>query len=238
MMTLDKILQEGAAEMGYPISAETLLYFQKYYQILEKRSRVMNLTAIHGEAEVARLHFLDCLALLKAEELAGKHLIDVGSGAGFPGLVLKIGQPDLQLTLLDSLGKRVEFLREVCGELQLHGVNCLTARAEEAAAEPAMREQFDIATSRAVAGLPMLCELCLPFVKVGGVMLAMKGPDCREELDRAARAIKLLGGAVERTLDYRIPGTDILHSVVCIRKAHATPGQYPRRFAKIKKEPL
>ena len=235
-MALQRILQEGAAEMGYPLSAGALSRFQRYFELLEEKNKVMNLTAISGEEDVARLHFLDCLGVLGAEKLAGKRLIDVGTGAGFPGMALKIAEPSLELTLLDSLGKRIDFLKEVCQNLEITDIDFRAARAEEAAAE--LREQFDFATSRAVAGLSMLCELCLPFVKVGGAMLAMKGPDCEEEMNGAKNAVKLLGGRFESPVDYRIPGTDIVHRVVVIRKIEKTPAKYPRRFAKIKKEPL
>ena len=237
-MTLEQILTEGAAELGLSLSAAALSRFRRYFERLEEKNKVMNLTAISGETEVARLHFLDCLALLRAGDFAGKSLIDVGTGAGFPGLVLKIGEPALETTLLDSLGKRVHFLEEVCQELDLTGVRCRAARAEEAAAEPALRESFDYAASRAVASLPMLCELCLPFVRVGGLFLAMKGPDCREEVREAERAAALLGGAFEEALEYRVPGTALRRQILRIRKIQKTPEKYPRRYAKIKKEPL
>ena len=237
-MTLEQILQEGAAEMGYPISAGALLRFRRYYEILEEKNKVMNLTAISGEEDVARLHFLDCLGLLKAARLEGKSLLDVGSGAGFPGLVLKIAVPELHLTLLDSLGKRVDFLRDCCAALELGDVNCLTARAEEAAALPERREQYDFVTCRAVAGLPRLCELVLRFVKPGGAMLAMKGPDAAQEMEAARRAVAVLGGRFGESVPYAIPGLETSRRVVVIHKEKSTPAKYPRRFSKIKKEPL
>ena len=195
----------------------------------------MNLTAISGEEDVARLHFLDCAALLRFTELEGKRVIDVGSGAGFPGLVLKILRPELDLTLLDSLDKRVRFLAQTAELLGLDGLSCLHRRAEEAAE---LRGQFDAAVSRAVARLDTLSELCLPFVKTGGLFLAMKGPAAAEELDQARRAIRLLGGRVERCEEYPVPGTQLRHCAVLIRKEKDTPPQYPRRWAQIKKQPL
>ena len=232
---MDELLRAGFAALGLPLDAAVLARFQTYYTLLDERSKVMNLTAIHGETDVAQLHFLDSAALLTVAPLAGKSVIDVGTGAGFPGLPLKIAQPDISLTLLDSLDKRVCFLGDVCAATGLTDVTCLHARAEEA---PELRGQFDAAVSRAVARLYLLCELCLPFVRTGGVFLAMKGPDCTEELDEARSAIGKLGGTYERTVRYTIPGTDVTHSVVVIRKTAPTPPKYPRRWAKMQKEHL
>lgn len=233
---MEQILQSGFAALGLPLSEAALRRFLQYYEYLDAQSRVMNLTAIHGEAETARLHFLDCAAVLTTGDLpAGASVIDVGSGAGFPGLPMKIAREDLRLTLLDSLQKRVQFLSEACERLGLADVQCLHARAEEA---PALRESFDAAVSRAVARLSVLAELCLPFVKVGGVFLAMKGPGAAEELREAARAIETLGGGAAEILPYTIPGTDQAHSIVRIRKSAPTPEKYPRRWAKIQKNPL
>lgn len=213
-----------------------LARFQTYYTLLDERSKVMNLTAIHGETDVAQLHFLDSAALLTVEPACRPSRSSTSApGAGFPGLPLKIAQPDISLTLLDSLDKRVRFLGDVCAATGLADVTCLHARAEEA---PELRGQFDAAVSRAVARLYLLCELCLPFVRTGGVFLAMKGPDCAEELDEARGAIRKLGGMYERTVRYTIPGTDVTHSVVVIRKTAPTPPKYPRRWAKMQKEHL
>lgn len=232
---MEKLLRAGFAALGLPLDETALTRFETYYELLDERSKVMNLTAIHGETDVAQLHFLDSAALLTVEPLAGKSVIDVGTGAGFPGLPLKIAQPDISLTLLDSLDKRVRFLSDVCAATGLADVTCLHARAEEA---PELRGRFDAAVSRAVARLYLLCELCLPFVRTGGVFLAMKGPDCAEELDEARSAIRKLGGTYERTVTYTVPGTDVTHSVVVIRKTAATPPKYPRRWAKMQKEHL
>lgn len=235
-MDMDTILREGLAALGLPEDEHALGRLRHYAALLAEKNAVMNLTAIEGEEDVARLHFLDCAALLALPELQGTRLIDVGSGAGFPGLVLKILRPELDVTLLDSLDKRVGFLRETGEALELEGLSCLHARAEEA--PPELRERFDLATSRAVAKLSVLSELCLPLVKVGGVFLAMKGPEPGDELREAARAIRLLGGEAERTVRYTIPGTDVSHSVVVIRKLSPTPVKYPRRWAQIKKSSL
>ena len=233
---LEELLSTGFEALGLCPDAQALPRYRLYYETLAEQNKVMNLTAIDGEEDTARLHFLDCAALLTLTELKGKSLIDVGSGAGFPGLALKVAEPSLSLTLLDSLDKRVRFLQELSGKLGFEDVVCLHARAEEA--PEALRGQFDVAASRAVARLNLLCELCLPFVKVGGLFLAMKGPGAEEEAEEAAKAIALLGGKLERVAVYPIPGTDTRHSVVMIRKIRETPKKYPRRWAQIKKQPL
>jgi 16S rRNA (guanine527-N7)-methyltransferase len=196
----------------------------------------MNLTAITGEADTARLHFLDCCAVLGAADFSDKKVKDVGTGAGFPGVPMKIAQPDIRLTLLDSQEKRMGFLGEACGLLGLAGVTCITARAEEAPKK--QRGGFDIAVSRAVARLRVLCELCLPFVRTVGLFIAMKGPDCSEEIAEAANAMRILGGEYRHTHAYTIPETDITHTAVVIEKISETPPEYPRRWPKITKQPL
>lgn len=233
---LEDILASGFAELSLSVDPEAIARYRLYYDTLAEQNKVMNLTAIDGEADSARLHFLDCAALLTLADFSGKSVIDVGSGAGFPGLALKVARPDIHLTLLDSLDKRVRFLRALCDSLGFEDVRCLHARAEEA--PPELRESFDIACSRAVARLNLLCELCLPFVKLGGLFIAMKGPGAEEELREAEKAIRLLGGEFERVAVYAIPGTDTRHSAVLIRKARPTPKSYPRRWAQIKKQPL
>ena len=235
-MLLEDILSAGFAELGITPDSAASARYRSYFEHLEKMNAVMNLTAISGEEDVARLHFLDCAALLGMTEFSGKSLIDVGTGAGFPGLALKIACPDIRLTLLDSLDKRIGFLRETCGLLGFDDVVCIHARAEEAPEE--LRAGFELATSRAVARLNLLCELCLPLVKKGGAFIAMKGPDCEEELAEAQHAIRLLGGRVESVEKYVIPGTEVTHSAVIIRKHADTPARYPRRWAQIKKQPL
>ena len=202
---------------------------------LVEKNQVMNLTAITEPEQVARLHFLDCIALLGAANFYGKSVIDVGCGAGFPGVPLKIAEPSIELTLLDSLKKRMDWLEATLPELGVEA-QCAAARAEEYALEH--REQYDIAVSRAVARLTMLSELCLPLVRVGGHFVAMKSADSDEELSQAARAISILGGKVTRIWDYTVPGTDAVHRAVVISKVKATPKPYPRRFAKIKQQPL
>ncbi len=169
-------------------------------------------------------------------DLKDKTVADVGTGAGFPGMPLRILEPSLHLTLLDSLNKRIDFLKEVCDDLGFSDVACVHGRAEEFAA--GHREQFDIVTSRAVANLQLLSELCLPLVKMGGCFLSMKAVDSTEELEAAKHAITTLGGRVEKVEDYTIPGTEVSHRLITIRKVRETPKKYPRAFAKIKKNPL
>ncbi len=230
------IITKGFAELGVELDVKAPERFEKYREYLEEKNKVMNLTAISGKEDVARLHFLDSAALLRYVDIGGKSVIDVGTGAGFPGLVLKIAEPDTKLTLLDSLNKRIDFLRETCELLCFDDITCIHARAEEAPED--YRESFDIAVSRAVSYLPQLCELCLPLVKVGGVFVAMKGPDCADEVNEAKSAIGKLGGKLKTVETYTVPGTDIRHSVVIIEKLHPTPKRFPRKWAQIKKQPL
>ena len=231
---MEATLRDGLAALGLPSpAAPQLLDFAR--RLLEK-NQVMNLTAITEAKDVATLHLLDCAALLTMADFQGKSVVDVGTGAGFPGMVLRILEPDFDLTLLDSLGKRVDFLREVCTALSLQRVDCVHARAEEFAA--GHRQQYDIAASRAVANLNVLCELTLPLVKVGGQFLAMKSVSSDQEIDGARGAIGQLGGKIEAIRDYTIPGTDVTHRVVIIRKVKDTPPQFPRSWARMKKAPL
>ena len=227
-------LERGLPELG--MGTELIPRLAEFAEMVLERNQVMNLTALTEPKDAAALHLLDSLELVKLAELETGKLVDVGCGAGFPGVPVAIAGPGLEVTLLDSLGKRVDFLREACGKLGLENVACVHARAEEFAGEH--RESFDFVTSRAVAALPVLCELCLPLVKVGGKMLAMKSANSEEEINLSKRAIGVLGGKLRWVKDYTIPGTDVVHRIVCIEKVAAAPKKYPRRFALIKKQPL
>lgn len=233
-MTPESLLREGLS--GWGLAADAAPQLLEFSDRLLEKNRVMNLTAITDPVDVVTLHLLDCAVLLRMEDFRGKRVVDVGTGAGFPGMPLRLLEPDFDLTLLDSLGKRVAFLQEVCNAMALQRVTCVHARAEEFAAQE--RERFDLAVSRAVAPLNVLCELSLPLVRVGGSFLAMKSVDCAEELQSAKSAISQLGGQLEGCEDYTIPGTDVTHRVVRIRKVRPTPKAFPRAFAKIKKNPL
>ena len=231
---MEAILREGLEALSLP--TEGIPALLRYWELLAEKNKVMNLTAITDPAEAARLHFLDSAALLALADLRGKTVVDVGTGAGFPGLPLKILEPSIQLTLLDAQRKRVDFLREVCEDLGLEDVECVHSRAEDFAGTH--REGFDLAVSRAVAALPVLAELCLPLVKPGGQFLAMKSVDSNEELNAAGRAVNLLGGRLEKPADYSISGTNVPRRLVIMTKITETQKKYPRTFAKIKKNPL
>ena len=232
------LLEQGLAELGIAPPAGAVEKLMRYGQLLLEQNQVMNLTAITRPEEVATLHFLDSAALLGCAGLAGASLVDVGTGAGFPGVVLKVLAPDLRLTLVDSLGKRLDWLETVCQALGLEGVTLRHDRAEELAQEPDWREAFDFAAARAVADLRGLAELSLPFVRVGGRFLAMKAAGCQAEVDAAGRAVSVLGGRLLPAWHYAIPGTEVKRTVAAVEKIAPTPKGYPRRWARIRKAPL
>ena len=233
MLMMKKTLSEGLPRLGLTLDENTQQTLCAFGEAVVEQNKVMNLTAITEPEQVAKLHLLDSLSLLTLEDLAGKRMIDVGCGAGFPGVPVKIACPDVRLTLLDSLGKRMSWLERTLPELGVEA-ECVTARAEEFVTT--RREQYDIATSRAVARLNILLELTAPYVKIGGKILAMKGTAAQEELDEAKNAIKRLGLKLERIAEFPVDGT--AHTVIVLKKISATPAQYPRRYAKIKQAPL
>jgi len=231
------IIASGAMKLNIVLPPDAEAAFRAYYDFLELRGKSINLTTIAGAGDVAKLHFLDSIALLGAACFEGKRVIDIGSGAGFPGIPLKIVEPSIDLTLLEATGKKAAFLKELCEKLNVE-VLCVNTRAEEAAHESGKREAYDIAVSRAVARLNVLCELCMPFVRVGGIFIAMKSVDTEDEVEEAKNAVNALGAQMHECFYYTIPDTDITHRAILIKKIKKTPENYPRRYAKIRKSPL
>ena len=234
---LSDILMRGAEQLGIVLPTGSPAAFEMYRAFLEKQGEHVNLTAITGAADIARLHFLDSIALLRPVKFTGASVIDVGSGAGFPGIPLKLAEPSIDLTLLDATSKRIAFLSELCDLLGMKA-KCIHARAESASHEPDMRERYDVVVSRAVAQLNILCELCLPYIRVGGVFLALKGIESGDEVSASQKAMEILGANLKEYYDYTIPGTDIIHRVIIIEKKERTPSSYPRRFPRILRSPL
>lgn len=233
-------ISDGLNTLGLSdrVPADAAEKLAEYGRLLIAKNEVMNLTAITDPAQVADLHMLDCAALLNYVDLRGKTLIDVGTGAGFPGMVLKILVPSLEITLLDSLEKRLNWLEEVISHLGLEKIRTVHGRGEEMSHQPEFRQSFDFASARAVADLRILSELCLPYVKTGGKFLAMKSVESDSELSAAAGGIAKLGGKPPKCFDYTIPGTEVSHRLALIDKVGGTPREYPRRWAKMQKSPL
>ena len=233
MDIMKKTLCEGLPRLGLALSEATCDTLCAFGAAVVEQNKVMNLTAITEPDQVAKLHLLDSLSILAVKDLKGKKIVDVGCGAGFPGVPVKIACPEAELTLLDSLGKRMNWLETILPQLGVEA-RCVTARAEEAVAD--VRETYDVATSRAVARLNILLELTAPIVKVGGYVLAMKGTAAMEELEEAKKAIKTLGLKLEEVREFPVDGT--AHTVIVLKKVAPTPARFPRRFAKIKQAPL
>jgi 16S rRNA (guanine527-N7)-methyltransferase len=240
--SLEAILNTGAREFGLAVSSDMAAQFARYYALLTERNRVVNLTAISGEYETATAHFLDSLAPLTLPCMRaaakGARVCDVGSGAGFPGVPLRIAAPPLAVTLLDGQQKRVAFLAELCVALGLTDVTRVHARAEDYA-RGAARGSFDFVLSRAVASLAVLCELCLPLVRTGGYFIAMKGVASDAEIGASLSILPAFGAAAAPEIhDYTIPHTDTAHRLIVIQKTSDTTAQYPRRYARILRRPL
>ena len=233
MDIMKQTLCQGLPRLGLDLTEQIQQKLCDFGYAVIRQNEVMNLTAITEPSQVAKLHLLDSISLLAVQALSGKRLIDVGCGAGFPGVPVKIACPGVQLTLLDSLGKRMNWLADILPQLGVEA-ECVTARAEEAVVD--RRESYDVATSRAVARLNILLELTAPYVKVGGYVLAMKGTAAKEELDEAKTAIKKLGLKLEAVREF--PQEDTAHTVIVLKKVAPTPAQFPRRYAKIKQAPL
>lgn len=235
--------EKGLEQLSITLSREQKQQFLTYYEYLVEKNKVMNLTAITEYEEVITKHFLDSLAVVKTscfkpEELAGKRLIDIGTGAGFPGIPLKIAFPKLEILLLDSLNKRINFLNEVTEMLGLTKINTVHGRAEDYAKQKEYRESFDFCVSRAVANLSTLSEYCIPFVKQGGCFISYKSGSVDQELIQAEKAVKILGGQREEVVRFSLADTDMDRSFVVIHKAKPTPKKYPRKAGLPSKEPL
>ena len=244
-------MKAGTRELNITLSQRQLEQFFKYYEMLVETNKVMNLTAITEEGDVVAKHFCDSLCLVKAyhelldresegeaKDMKTVSVIDVGTGAGFPGIPLKIAFPQIKLTLLDSLNKRVKFLNEVIGQLGLSKITAIHGRAEDFARQKEYREQFDLVVSRAVANLSSLSEYCLPYVKVGGRFVSYKSGKLSEELTAAQKAIHVLGGEAKEPVYFQLTGTEDERSFVCIEKGKATPKKYPRKAGTPAKEPI
>ena len=236
---MDNLLMDSLSKMDFNIDEEKINQLNKYYEMLVEKNKVMNLTAITEYDEVVIKHFVDSLAISKVFNMIPiKNIIDIGTGAGFPGMVLKIFYPDIQFTLLDSLNKRVGFLKEVADELSLNKIEAVHGRAEDYARQTNHREKYDLCVSRAVANLSTLAEYSLPFVKKGGYFVAYKAEDCLDEVKSAEKSISMLGGKIEDTVMYKIPNSDITRAFVIIKKVNNISGKYPRKAGLPAKEPL
>lgn len=236
---MENLLMDSLSKMDFAIDEEKINQLNKYYEMLVEKNKVMNLTAITEYDEVVIKHFVDSLAITKVYNMIPvNNVIDIGTGAGFPGMVLKIFYPDIQFTLLDSLNKRVGFLKEVAEELSLNKIDAVHGRAEDYARQANHRENYDLCVSRAVANLSTLAEYSLPFVKKGGYFVAYKAEDCLYEVKSAEKAISMLGGKIEDTVMYKIPNSDITRAFVIIKKVNNISNKYPRKAGLPAKEPL
>lgn len=234
-----RILIDGLKELGIDAEEEKLEKLLLFKQIMLEWNEKVNLTAITEEKEIFIKHFLDSTTCLSTGYIKeGMNVIDVGTGAGFPGIPVKILKDGLKITLLDSLNKRVSYLNDTVMKLDLKDINTVHARAEEAGSSKTHREVYDIVLSRAVASMNVLCEYCMPFAKVGGFFLCQKGPDIRSEMEEARAAIKTLGGAIKEIREYQLPFSDIKHNIIIIEKTANTPTKYPRKPGKPAANPI
>lgn len=233
------ILNIACNNEGLEFNEDKYSKFIKYKELIKEWNEKVNLTAIVEDSEIIKKHFVDSIKVFKFEKLKNAtRIIDIGTGGGFPGIPMKIVNPNSKVVLLDSLNKRINFLNEVIKELSLDNIETIHGRAEDFAKDNKFREKFDVAVSRAVANLTVLSEFCLPYVKVGGYFVALKGPAIEEEMKDAKNAIKTLGGQVEKILEVDIEGSDLNHNLVVIKKIKETPGKYPRKAGMVTKNPL
>lgn len=236
---METLLYESCKQMGVLLEQYQLEQFLNYQNLLLQWNEKMNLTAITEKRDIILKHFADCVSIVSEISFEKDvSVIDVGTGAGFPGIPLKIVCPSIHMTLLDSLQKRIYFLEEVIAKLSLQNINCIHSRAEDSGRDMNCREQYDYCVSRAVANLAVLSEYCLPFVKVGGIFIALKGKDAEKEMEQSQKAIKVLGGEITELKQVSIPYTDLQHKIVLIKKVAQTPKQYPRKAGKVLKNPI
>ena len=235
---MSEFIKNCISEIGITLSDKQANKLVTYRDMLIEKNKVMNLTAITDEKEIAIKHFADCIAVCAHIDPNGKNIIDIGTGAGFPGLPIKIAAQSTHITLLDSLAKRVSFLEEVCAALSLEDIQCIHTRAEDGARETELRENFDIAVSRAVAPLNVLCEYAAPFLKTGGLFVALKGQTVTEEIENAQNALSELALKQEEIIPQPLPYTDITHYIAVFKKTAPTSDKYPRTAKKISRSPL
>lgn len=233
------ILNKASNNEGLEFSEKKYEQFMKYKDLIKEWNEKVNLTAIKEDEEIVKKHFIDSMKVFKFDQLKNaKNVIDIGTGGGFPGIPMKIIKPEVNIVLLDSLNKRVKFLNEVINSLQLENIKAIHGRAEDFAQEAQYREKFDVAVSRAVANLTVLSEYCIPYVKVGGYFVAMKGPAVEEEIKQSKNAIRMLGGRIEHIEKVQIEDSDLNHNLVIISKISQTHRKYPRKAGMVTKEPL
>ena len=238
-MEFFELMKTASNDVGLEFTEGQYEQFIKYMRLLQEWNEKINLTAITEDEEVVKKHFIDCIKAFKSDKIKNaKTIIDVGTGAGFPGLPIAIMNPNVEVTLLDSLNKRINFLNLVVRELGLKNVKTIHSRAEDGARKPELREKFDIATSRAVANMAVLSEFCMPYVKKGGYFVALKGPSIDEELQNGSNAIKILGGELKEIIEIAIEETDLKHNIVEVKKVKTCPKTYPRKAGTVNKKPL
>lgn len=234
-----ELMKNASERVGMEFNEDKYKKFMLYKDLLKEWNEKINLTAITEDEEIVKKHFIDCINAFEAEEFKkAKTVIDVGTGAGFPGLPIAIMRDDVEVTLLDALNKRINFLNTVINTLQLKNIKTIHARAEEGARQKELRQKFDIATSRAVANMAVLSEFCMPYVKIGGYFIALKGPNIDEELIAGRNAVKILGGVIEEVKPVKIEETDLNHNLVIVKSIKGCGKEYPRNMGNIKRKPL